>query len=238
MQSSKRLKKSFSEEGITEKATSVVSGATPIFDPNMEAPTDTESVHSMLHTILGKVSGLDNLYKQVDSIAEKLNNIETKMNEMEIRLVDVENGMDSMETDIEELKVQVSEIRKEKADVAYANELKEAIVDLVNRNKRNNVVLHGVPEGEEGDTHDCVDYVGTFFSTHLQAPNVEIERAHRTPMGKRKHQSQERPRPIHVKLLRFTDREKLLRGSAALKDVRIRGNRVGISDDIHKETRA
>ena len=174
--------------------------------------------------------------KKVEEISQKLKNIETTMEAMDTRLGEMENGVDFMETDIEGLKGQVKELRTEKADAKDVNELKKNVVDLVNRSKRNNVILHGVPEGVEGDTHDCVNYARTFFGTHLQAPDVEIERAHRTPMG-RPNQQSERPRPIHVKLLRFGDREKLLRGSAALKDVRIRGKRIGISDDVHKETR-
>ena len=202
-------------------------------------PCEPDSIHDMLRHILKKVSGLDDMYKKVEEISKKKKktNIETTMEAMDTELGEMENGMDFMETDIEGLKSQVKELCTKKADAKDVNKLKRNVVDLVNRSKRNNVILHGVPEGLEGDTHACVNYASSFFGTHLQAPDVEIERAHRTPMGRPKQQS-ERPCPIHVKLLRFGDREKLLRGSAALKDVRIRGKRVGISDDVHKETRS
>ena len=237
MQSPKRLRKSFSEEKTLEKAQLSLSSATPSSKTNMDARTDDASIHDMLHNILQQVSGLNDMYKKVDEISQKLCDIERNMEAMDTRLVDVERGVGFMETEFEEIKEQVKEMQTKKAEVEYVNELQKNVIDLVNRSKRNNVVIHGVPEGEEGDTHDCADFARTFFSTHLKVTDAEIERAHRTPMGKR-NQNADRPRPIHVKLLRFVDRERLLRNSSALKDVRIRGRRLGISDDVHKETRA
>ena len=233
MLSPKRLKMSFSEEK-SENVGDSVSGATPI--SRTEPCTDTD-MHTMLRDILEKVSGLNDMYTKVDGIAQKLDHIERKIEAMDTRLVDVERGVEFMETEFEEIKAEVTKIKTKKADMEYVNELRKNVIDLVNRSKQNNVVIHGVPEGKEGDTYDCVNFARSFFGTHLKLSDLEIERAHRTPMGKRNERS-ERPRPIHVKLLRFVDREKILSSSAALKDVRIGGNRVGISDDVHRETRA
>ena len=156
---------------------------------------------------------------------------------------DLENGVGFLETEVSEIKHDIGEIRATKADFEYVNELRRNVVDLVNRSKLNNVILQGIPEGEEtapNGTQDCVTYARKFFVTHLNMQEMEIERAHRTPRVKRptgNEGSRSRPRPIHVKLLRFGDREAILKRSSALKDVRMRGSKVGISDDVHKDTR-
>ena len=103
--------------------------------------------------------------------------------------------------------------------------------------------MYGIPEGEENapdGSPNCITYARKFFVTHLNMHEVEIERAHRTPRGKpptRNEGVRPRPRPIHVKLLRFNDREAILKRSSALKKVRIQDSKVGVSDDVHKDTR-
>ncbi|XP_041467499.1 uncharacterized protein LOC121417833 [Lytechinus variegatus] len=220
-------------------------GATPSSDTNTDMAevrdSNPNSTDQLLREILNKVSGLENLYKKVDIISEKVVNIERKVEALDTRIIDLEQGFEFIETEVMDLKRQVEEIKDMKADVKYANELKRNVVDLVNRSKRNNVVLHGIPEGVEGDAHDCSHFVKEFFDTHMNVSNVEVERAHRTPGGRSRQRdatvATARPRPIHVKLLRFNDREKILKRSAALKDVRIKDKKIGISDDVHPETR-
>ena len=117
------------------------------------------------------------MYKKGDIISEKVTNIERKVESLDTRIIDSEQGFGFVETEFIELKRQVEEINDVKADIKYVNELKQNVVDLVNRSKRNNVVLHGIPEGAEGDSHDCTQYVKAFFDTHMNVPDVEVERA-------------------------------------------------------------
>ena len=251
MLSLKRLRSSSSDHADDEKkgenrhakTLDVDTGATPTNDyiEVRDSNPGSNSTESLLRESLDKVSGLENLYKKVDTISEKVTNIERKIESLDTRIIDLEKGYSFMETDFMELKQEMEVMKAEKADIKYVNEMKQSVVDLVNRSKRNNIVLHGIPEGEEGDTHDCTRYVTKFFSDHMEVPNVEIERAHRSPAGKPKQRdatmATTRPRPIHVKLLRFNDRETLLKRGAMLKEVRIRGKKVGISDDVHRDTR-
>ena len=189
----------------------------------------TDNMESMLRNILDKVSKLDELCKKVDVISQRAENIEANLERLDTRLSDLENGVGFLETDVSEIKHDIEEIRATKTDFEYVNEIKRNVVDLVNRSKLNNVILHGIrlPEGEEttaNGTQDCVTYAGNFFVTHLNVHEVEIERAHRTPRVKRPTANEgdrSRPRPIHVRQLRFNDREAILKRSSALKGVRI-----------------
>ena len=245
MLSFKRLRVSSSEEktGEMDKQELQNESATPTSDSDTEVRTvNTESI---LHNILAKVSVLDDMCKKVDVISEKVVKIEANLVNIDTRLSDLEHGTEFLELEVSEIKQNVSEIREMKANLQYVNELKKNVVDLVNRSKQNNVILHGVPEGEEisaDGTQDCVTYARNFFVNHMNMHDkVEIERAHRTPRVKRPTAanggSSDRPRPIHVKLLRFTDREAILKRSSTLKGKTIRGSKIGISDDVHKDTR-
>lgn len=229
------------EDQDGDNTSTFISRSTPNSDFNMEVgdSSNTDSTDRLLRDILQKVSNLEEINKKVDMISQKVVNIEKKIEAFDTRLIDLENGMGFLESEVMDLKEEVKILRDGKASIEYANELRKSVVDLVNRSKRNNIVLHGIPEGVEGETHDCSEYARTFFASNLNVSDVDIERAHRSPSGKRRQMEGQntRPRPIHVKLLRFTDREKILKRSAALKDVKIQGSKVGMSDDVHKDTR-
>lgn len=246
----KRHRQATSEDNIEEE--------TEIQDPvNLTAtpksPRDTESTvrtstntttDMMLRNIWEKVSVLDDISTKINTISERMSSIETRFESMDTRIHDVENATEYLETEMGEIKEEIQNIRASKASYEYVNEIRRGVVDLVNRSKQNNVILHGIPEGEEGATNDCVTFAKEFFKTHLHMNDVEIERAHRTPRVHRAEQRsgeqpqpKQKPRPIHVKLLRFTDREAILKQSSKLRDVTIKGSRVGISDDVHKDTR-
>ena len=74
--------------------------------------------------------------------------------------------------------------------------------------------------------------------------DIEIERAHRTP-GRRpaspyqgNDPKKARPRPIHCRLLRFTDRQHILKQApSALRNNPYKGSHIFISDDVTSNIR-
>ena len=116
--------------------------------------------------------------------------------------------------------------------------IKEAIVDLSNRTRRNNIVIHNVAEGQEND--DIFTYVKEFVSNTVGVKDVEIEAAHRTPTSRLKQNADNpHPRIIHAKILKRSDRDEILKKSPkVLKNVEVgSGKKIFITDDIHPETR-
>ena len=67
---------------------------------------------------------------------------------------------------------------------------------------------------------------------------VEIERAHRTPAKPRSDiEGKQRPRPIHVAFLRYSDKIKVLLNAAVrLKDNPLGRKLIGIGEDFGKKT--
>ena len=102
----------------------------------------------------------------------------------------------------------------------------------------------GIPEGSEDKCENCAEFVVDLLKNIMKierADEIEIERAHRTPSGKkaRAQFEQTAPRPVHIAFLRFRDRDRILRSAAsALKGKKINGKVVYVTDDVSKSIRA
>ena len=100
--------------------------------------------------------------------------------------------------------------RGKKAEKEKLEELENEVDELLNTSRRNNLVYYHVPEKAEGQ--ECADFVQGFIATHMGLEtlcvHVEIERAHRTPTRRAKNSDKEKPRPIHVAFLRYTDKRR------------------------------
>ena len=83
-------------------------------------------------------------------------------------------------------------------------------------------MIWNIPEGAEKDS-SCQKIVSNILSVHMQLEgDLELMRAHRTNI-RRQNNTEEAatslPRPVHVYLLRYTDKQYILRNAAsALKD--------------------
>ena len=71
--------------------------------------------------------------------------------------------------------------------------------------------------------------------------SLEIMRAHHTPLKKRRNADENGtppPRPVHVYLLRYTDKQYILRNAASkLKDNPFQDANLYTSDDVSKSVR-
>ena len=76
-----------------------------------------------------------------------------------------------------------------------------------------------------------------FFGNHMAIKGIEVMRAHRTNV-KERAAATPKPRPIHVYLLRYTDKVKILKAAAkALKEKAFFESQLYISDDVSKSVR-
>ena len=91
--------------------------------------------------------------------------------------------------------------------------LEQQIVELQDRSRRNNLRLIGLPEGTEKD--DPVGFLRhslPVWFPSLADKEIEIERAHRIYSNfQAKANSTKRPRVLIFKLLRYNDRDVILR---------------------------
>ena len=117
--------------------------------------------------------------------------------------------------------------------------LMRMIEDLQNRSKRNNIVIWGVEEGSEGAYTPMEEFVSVaIFQGRMNLEReVEVMRAHRTNI-KQDANNLPKPRPIHVYLLRYTNRVFILKSAASkLKDNKYKNTQLFISDDVSRAIR-
>jgi len=146
-------------------------------------------------------------------------------------------GLEGLNQELETVKQTV----EKKADQAKMEQLEKKLDEMENRSKRNNIVIWNIPEGAEKDA-SCLELVNKVFYEHMSLQEgIEVMRAHRTNIIKRRENATRGaslPRPIHVYLLRYTDKEYVLRNAASkLRDNPFQEANLYISDDVSKSVR-
>lgn len=99
--------------------------------------------------------------------------------------------------------------------------------DLENRLRRNNLILHGIPESPDDDNRAVTNVVSKFLTETLSMDCPQIERCHR--LGRR-HTG--RTRPIIFRLLDFREKIHILKNASKLK-----GSDQRISEDYSNNVR-
>lgn len=179
---------------------------------------------------------MSTLNAKLDSIINKLDTLEEKLSAQANRISDVEK---QVAENIEKIYNIEDRLDNNMPSQESYNQLNERLEDQANRLRRNNIVMHNVPEGAEGiEKNDCSEFVCKFLSEHMKiedAKHFEIERAHRSPTGPPRDGH---IRPIHVKFLRYKDRANVLKmAPRTLKDNPFKGRNIFISDDVTETVR-
>lgn len=86
-------------------------------------------------------------------------------------------------------------------------QMRDKVVDLESRSRRNNMRIYGVPEEKEG--RSVIEFVNKLFKCHLTLPEGLIQRAHRASIPKPSAVAS--PRSIIVNFLEFHVKELVFR---------------------------
>ena len=107
-----------------------------------------------------------------------------------------------------------------------AENIHNKLVELEDRSRRNNIRIDGTKEHNKESWEECERRVHSMLKERLDIENVEIERVHRAG-GK----SRSKSRTIVYKLLRFKDKQNILRKGKLLK-----GTNIFINEDYCQDT--
>ena len=89
-------------------------------------------------------------------------------------------GVSFIETEFQEKKSKIDKFGEEFVTKKEIDSIKKEVIDSSNRSRRNNIVLHNVPEGEESEIR-CAEYVTKFLKEIIcMDPVPDIEVAHRS----------------------------------------------------------
>lgn len=165
-----------------------------------------------------------------EEISQRLNVIDNDLKEMGNRIEETEQRVSEME----DFRTEVKEV------LSHTLELQEHVQtqlnDLEARSRRNNIRIHGILEGVEGD--NIVDFIERFIKTELAFPDTSlgIQRCHRS-LGPKPPQDAS-PRSVVVYFLEFKIKELVLRSAWNKKDIQYNGRRVFFEQDYTSDTLA
>uniref|UniRef100_H3ATD2 L1 transposable element RRM domain-containing protein n=1 Tax=Latimeria chalumnae TaxID=7897 RepID=H3ATD2_LATCH len=181
------------------------------------------------------LSDFKSVFNILNKIAADTSNIKMKMTEIDNKLDSMDERFDEMESRISTLEDHEEEKAAKMADIE--KKLQKAwdrVEDLENRSRRNNICLMGLPEGvENGRPIDFLKKNLPVFLDLLEGEDLEIERAHRSLAPKPK--TNQRPRPIIMRLLKFQTRELILRRAREKQIVTWENHRLAFFQDLSKE---
>ena len=165
-------------------------------------------------------------------ILNRLQRLEEKSNTLCSDITELKTSVEFANSEVQVVKTRLAA----KADQNLADELVKRIDDLENRSKRNKIVIWNVPEDAEKQLFSC-EALDKSILTDFMGLNEDVEiMTHRTAVQNRRGAT--RARPIHVALLRFTDKQYILRNAAAkVKDHPFQEANLFISDDVSRKVR-
>ena len=97
-----------------------------------------------------------------------------------------------------------------------AENIHNKLMELEDRSRRNNIRIDGIKEHNKENWEECERRIHSTLKERLDIENVEIERAYRA--GRK---SRNKRRTIACKLLRFNDKQNILRKAKLLKGTNI-----------------
>ena len=201
---------------------------------------DKESIVELMKTVFEEEFAKQQ--QQISKIIEnnlvitkqEIGKLREEINDLKKSIEFTENVLEEKVANVEQNVCELQgKFKKVEEDVAYMNDYIEdaenihnKLVELEDRSRRNNIRIDGIKEHNKESCEECERRVHSMLKERLDIENVEIERAHR---GGRKSRS--KPRTIVCKLLRFKDKQNILRKAKLLK-----GTNIFINEDYCQDT--
>ena len=204
----KSKKNSASEEhpsDATEPATVEPEDANEV-GATAEVEEPGSDVNPSILLALSKIT--DNITKlldvKVNTVLAVIHEQTSQIQALATRVDDAETRISGVEDTMDVLQAKVTKLEKQITDMA------DHIDDLENRSRRCNLRLVGLPEGTEGK--DPVTFMETWLPFYLnlttKSGKIKLDRAHRS-LAPRPVTNQ-RARPIIMKLHNFTDKQRVM----------------------------
>ena len=165
--------------GKPRPKTGTQSEADPTPREQMNADThEQKPIDSKLDQILSAISSTrDSLESRIDGVAEGLNLLRDDHRKLKEKVVQSEKPLDAMQPMLSDLRVQVGDLTDR---VRF---LEGRAEDAEGQNRRSNLRIVGLPEGEEGPDPLVFleQWIRSFMPEGSLTPFFSLERAHRVP---------------------------------------------------------
>ena len=174
---------------------------------------DSAEIHSRLD---GLDSRLEAVAGRVGSVEEKLAQTDTVAIAQGVRLGEAEQRISQLEDSLAAAELAIR--KADKTNTALAKTIETLLAktdDLEDRGRKNNAILRNLPENV-GAGQPLFDFVQQRLPIWLNLPPgkpLELECVHRS--GGETPEAGKSPRPIYIRFLRYTDRERVLQAAKA-----------------------
>ena len=178
------------------------------------ASNAVDDVGSKLSKILERLDKLDSIESNIKEVRDSVQKLESTVTKLKSDVAELDKSVKFIDADLEDFKAKTNE------DIAS---LHKNLLYQEAYSRRENLKFLNIPEQTENSSEsdhavqeNTKDVIYSFLEDKLQIPDarkIEFQRLHRN--GKA---SGKKPRPILVRFLRFTDRERVLKHARNLKD--------------------
>jgi len=173
---------------------------------------------------------VERLSKKMDQMTVEIKSVQHDIGKLSEKLLKIERDVGAIQRQVDEQEVAIDLVADgQKTTDRLVKELADCLEDREIRDRRDNLLLHGVPEAGTDDREDCearfVEIVNDVLPNHLQVS--DIVRAHR--VGKR---APGKTRPLIARVARSTLKYTILQKR---KELRERG--IGVSGDLTQKQR-
>lgn len=160
-------------------------------------------------------------------VCQKLKTIATDLKDITERVEETEQRI----SDMEELSVETKEMLSHTLELH--EDIQAKLTDLEARSRRNNIRIHGIEEGTEGE--NIKDFIDHFIKAELQLPEapLNIQRCHRS-LGAKPPQGAN-PRSILVYFQEYKTKELVLNSAWKKREIMHDGKRVFFDQDFPTE---
>ena len=194
----------------------------PETENDNEQPVSTPLWAQKIILELGSVQ--QRMEEHLPTIQATTTRIETELSGLATRITQAEQRISDVEDQLSPLAAKCKKLEASTSDLA------QKVDYLENYSRRNNLRIVNIPENMEGAT--IKTFTADLLKAVLQIPAdqlaPELERVHR--LGAERGQN-EKPRTILLKLLRFEDKERILKASRKSKELVFRSQKFFIFQD-------
>ena len=201
---------------------------------NGNTALDKESIAELLKTVFEEEFAKQQQQNNMVIAKQEIGKLREEINDLKKSTEFTENVVEEKVAKVEQNVCQLQEkFKKVEEDVTYMNDYIEdaenihnKLVELEDRSRRNTIRIDGIKEHNKESWEECERRIHSMLKERLDIENVEIECAHRA--GRK---SKNKPRTIACKLLRFKDKQTILRKVKLLK-----GTNIFINEDYCQGT--
>ncbi|KAJ1192086.1 hypothetical protein NDU88_001398 [Pleurodeles waltl] len=190
------------------------------------------------------IASMDLILKEISAVGQRLGSMDVKISDLATEMKTIRMDLNCFHTKVEILDQRTTFLEEKLDNAEYWGpdiwHLKQKVIDLEDRARRNNIRFYGIPEKMEvnNDVKNLLlTLIPRLLNISFEHP-LELQRAHRIRSRTSTSTLESRPRSIIACLLRHEQVRQILTAARKHGPYDLEGNKVFIAADFSTETNA